>query len=267
MKKIKSLLIAKDIPSSGYGTGQRLLSIKTALEKLGECRVLWLTNQNQDNVPDGVSYIVPSGISNHPSKMDWILRNLLFSDYRPYFPAIKAVEKIRNTYPFDVVFCNFFGATVAAPHHLVPCILDVDCLPMPQSRLTKIIWFLTRYMMNRCALKFQQVFIIRPSDRLILNRNKTIWLPCISNSATTPVNVNPEAKNILFVGSPAWKPNRDAIQFLIKQILPHLQTINPTLKLRLVGRGTEVYSGIPGVDALGFVDDIVQEYGHWVLEG
>ncbi|MFB2979870.1 glycosyltransferase [Microseira sp. BLCC-F43] len=261
MKKIKSLLItSKDVPADTYGTGQRLLSIKIALEKLGECRVLRLAPQPQENIPATVDYNAPSGIPHNPSRMYWIRRNLIFSDFRLYLPAIKEVEKIRETYQFDVAFCSFFAASVAAPHHFVPCILDADRMPMPETTLTRAIWPVTKYMMNRCGAKFKHVFVIRPDDRFILNKCNTTWLPCISASAKAQIDVQSDAKNILFVGSAGWQPNRDAITFLITQVLPRLRAINPELRIRLVGDGTEAYSGIDGVDAAGFVADIVEEY-------
>jgi len=76
-----------------------------------------------------------------------------------------------------------------------------------------------------------------------------------------PTGEAPEADSLLFLGSLDWQPNRDALLYLLREILPRLQATNPQAKLRVVGRqpGTrlrEQVEGFPGVEWVGEVPEI-----------
>jgi polysaccharide biosynthesis protein PslH len=58
-----------------------------------------------------------------------------------------------------------------------------------------------------------------------------------------------------------WQPNRDALQFLLREILPKIQAAKPSAKLRIVGRQPatklrEQVEGLTGVEWVGEVPDI-----------
>src|SRR5688572_14352105 len=146
MKPVKSLLISSDVPTDGYGTGQRLLSLQRALESLGECRVLWLHPEPSPGRPPGVHYTASIGLPAEPSRGFWLRRHLTFREFRPWPPARAAMEEVRKDYPFDLAVCSFFRSTGAAPDHLSPCLLDADCLPEPGGLLTRLLWPATRAM-------------------------------------------------------------------------------------------------------------------------
>ncbi len=257
MKAIKSLLVSLDVPTDAYGTGQRLLSLRRALERLGECRFVWLAPHAHENPPDMVDYVAPSGLPRQPSRSFWIRRRLTFGEFRRNVPALARMDEIWNDYHYDVVVCSFFRAAGAAPFHRAPCILDVDCLPEMSGRFSTVLWPATRWMMNRCAAKFRKVFVISARDSRVLDGVDTTLLPCISATAGPAVEVEPQASNVLFVGSPKWVPNRESMEYLMQHVQPRLP---PRFKLRLVGSGTEAYANIPNVSAAGFVADIRSEY-------
>lgn len=67
--------------------------------------------------------------------------------------------------------------------------------------------------------------------------------------------------SLLFLGSLDWQPNRDALLYLLREILPRIQAEHPGAILRVVGRQPttklrEQVEGLPGVDWIGEVSDI-----------
>ncbi|MES2221045.1 MAG: glycosyltransferase family 4 protein, partial [Acidobacteriota bacterium] len=87
----------------------------------------------------------------------------------------------------------------------------------------------------------------------------------VSNGVDTdylrPTGEAPEPDSLLFLGSLDWQPNRDALQFLLREILPKIQAANPRAKLRVVGRQPatrlrEQVEGLSGVEWVGEVPDI-----------
>ncbi len=59
----------------------------------------------------------------------------------------------------------------------------------------------------------------------------------------------------VFVGTLAYRPNRDAVGRLVRRVLPEVRRAVPGAELWLVGRGTEVLARTPGVRAWGEVAD------------
>lgn len=87
----------------------------------------------------------------------------------------------------------------------------------------------------------------------------------VSNGVDTeylqPTGEAPEPDSLLFLGSLDWQPNRDALLYLLREILPRIQTANPRAKLRVVGRQPatklrEQVEGLSGVEWVGEVPDI-----------
>lgn len=260
MRSLKSLLISAQSPVESYGSGQRLISLRRSLERLGPCRFLWLHPEPPPPEHEWADYVAPLGLPLRPTRWDWIWRQVTFKEFRGYRPALRKLGEIRREYPFDLAVCTFFAASAAAPVGLAPCMLDVDSLSRPNSLVTRALWPLTRKMMNRCASKFARVFIIRRSDGIVLDGVRTTLLPCISATAGPPLDLEPGASNLLFVGGLDWPPNRRAIEFLLEAVKPRLEALGCPFHLRFVGSGTERYAGIPGVSAGGFVRDLPAEY-------
>jgi glycosyltransferase involved in cell wall biosynthesis len=66
-----------------------------------------------------------------------------------------------------------------------------------------------------------------------------------------------EIREVIFVGSPTFSPNKFAIDWIINKLAVELFEVDPTISIVLVGKGTEEYSGrAPGnVVGRGFVSD------------
>ena len=87
----------------------------------------------------------------------------------------------------------------------------------------------------------------------------------VSNGVDTeylkPASAAAEPDSLLFLGSLDWQPNRDALLYLLREILPAIQTANPRATLRVVGRQPaaklrEQVEGLRGVEWVGEVPDI-----------
>lgn len=66
---------------------------------------------------------------------------------------------------------------------------------------------------------------------------------------------------VVFSGNFEYHPNIDAVEFLVGDVWPRLRSLEPDLRLRLVGRGDESIRHLlrPGIDATGPVEDAFRE--------
>lgn len=83
----------------------------------------------------------------------------------------------------------------------------------------------------------------------------------VDTEALQPAMEAPEKNSMLFLGSLDWQPNRDALQFLLREILPSIRAATPTATLHVVGRQPakklqEQVAETPGVNWVGEVPDI-----------
>jgi glycosyltransferase involved in cell wall biosynthesis len=80
-------------------------------------------------------------------------------------------------------------------------------------------------------------------------------------AAIRPVAYPSGGARILFVGNFEWEPNREALRFLVDEILPSVWEEIPEARLAVVGRGLErPVSDDARVEQLGFVDDLAGAY-------
>ena len=75
-----------------------------------------------------------------------------------------------------------------------------------------------------------------------------------------PNGTAPVAGRVAFVGGTYSYPNRDAVEFLLRDIWPTVRAGDPSASLRLIGRGAPAdrvrYDAEPGVTTLDYVPDI-----------
>jgi glycosyltransferase involved in cell wall biosynthesis len=64
--------------------------------------------------------------------------------------------------------------------------------------------------------------------------------------------------SLLFLGPLDYRPNADAVRWLVSRVLPAVRRRLPEVRLRLVGRGSERIRA-EGVDGLGYVPDAMEE--------
>jgi glycosyltransferase involved in cell wall biosynthesis len=118
---------------------------------------------------------------------------------------------------------------------------------------------------KRCFAQAQRVATVTTEEQ----QTAVSWGACatslVSNGVDTefltPMPDATEPNSILFLGSLDWQPNRDALQYLLREILPAIQSTNPLAVLRIVGRQPasklrEQVEGRCGIEWVGEVPDI-----------
>ena len=68
-----------------------------------------------------------------------------------------------------------------------------------------------------------------------------------------------------FIGKLTYPPNRDGLAWFVREIWPGIRRQTPEATLRVVGhlpQDTEFLAG-PGIEALGFVQDLTDEFNSW----
>jgi len=63
-----------------------------------------------------------------------------------------------------------------------------------------------------------------------------VLVPNIYEADTAPMDTNEELATVLFQGGMDWYPNRDGVEFFVKEILPHLRDLTPAVKFLVAGR-------------------------------
>ena len=70
--------------------------------------------------------------------------------------------------------------------------------------------------------------------------------------------------NFLFIGRLDWAPNRDGLEWILRDVWPQVHARRPEAKLMIVGSGDRSllsnYAQMPGVELMGFVKDIRDAY-------
>jgi polysaccharide biosynthesis protein PslH len=106
-------------------------------------------------------------------------------------------------------------------------------------------------------------------DRQLLGGGDRIHV--IPNGYTSPTSpperVPVSPARIGFVGNFGHAPNRDGIQWFIREVWPQLLRAHPTLRLRLAGGGAGGLECLPAgqVDTLDWVEDLEAEMATWSL--
>jgi glycosyltransferase involved in cell wall biosynthesis len=74
---------------------------------------------------------------------------------------------------------------------------------------------------------------------------------------------------LLFVGSLWYRPNREGVQWFLDDVWPRIRAAVPGVRFVLVGAAPkdqlEAWRQVPGVQALGFVDDLAHAYRNAAL--
>ncbi len=125
-------------------------------------------------------------------------------------------------------------------------------------------WKMARFE-KRSFARARHVAVVTEQEALTARQWGARTVTLVSNGVDTdylrPTGEAPEPDSLLFLGSLDWQPNRDALQFLLREILPKIQSANPRAKLRVVGRQPatrlrEQVEGLSGVEWVGEVPDI-----------
>ena len=124
---------------------------------------------------------------------------------------------------------------------------------------------LKRYEVLQCNRAAQVVSVSDEDQKLLRNLGVTTTITTVPNAVDTeffvPSSEQCEPSSLVYVGSLAWFPNEDAVDYFVTEILPLLEARNANVKLRVIGHipdGAKVsrWRSSQAVELLGFVDDI-----------
>ncbi|HEV7943982.1 MAG TPA: glycosyltransferase [Solirubrobacteraceae bacterium] len=124
---------------------------------------------------------------------------------------------------------------------------------------------LTRFE-TRLLQRFAQSWMVSDADiegaRALCPQAEIRYAPnAVDVSGIAPAAPNLAARQAVFIASFAYLPNRHALDFLVKEVMPRVWSQVPEAKLAVAGSGlTEPPSTDPRVSVLGFVEDLDKLY-------
>ncbi len=209
-------------------------------------------------------------LSSFLGRMDWA-----FLDRSE---ILKRLGCCRNDYDCVVVRHERVARWTAA-WKIAPLYLDLDDLPsesfqtMQMSQFPRFkglvhLWLekrWERFMARQCA----GVWLCNPDKREALPSSvRKLVLPNLGHVPSADYRVRHQHNNtILSVGTFAYWPNVVGIEWFLKDIWPTIMAEFPQLVLNIVGKLPDVvkeaarrWASIPGVQVLGYVDNIEQLY-------
>lgn len=161
-----------------------------------------------------------------------------------------------------------------------PIILDLDDVDWKKEatkirsskstlRSKVIMSYYNRHREHICrefASKASHIWVTSPSEQRAAAPLKSSILPNIPIDTPRPLGP-PVAEElcVLFVGSLAYAPNREGVDWFLDHAWRDVTKENPGASFRIVGSGLDSslcakWRSIRGVDVLGFVDSVESEY-------
>jgi hypothetical protein len=153
-----------------------------------------------------------------------------------------------------------------------PIILDIDDVPdmliddVGETSGASVNEFgLLRSELRRLLARCNAIWSVNESDRQYQGLENAILLPNIPYYRYSECQPPPSTGCILFVGALKHSPNKDGINQFLDIAWPRIRSRCPQARLQIAGYGLEPqcqsnWSLIPGVDFLGFVDDLAPLY-------
>ncbi len=206
-------------------------------------------------------------------------------DYTPDPLATRSLEDRLSVHHYNVVVGRYLQPVVrAGALSFAPLILDVDDLDTDRARtqldvagqapwtkwlLRRRLKALERIVPNRLTLP-DQLWVCSEADRAAVGEDRATVLPNIpfespDAPAPRPQPPQPDCKRILFVGSLKFGVNERGIDNFLRQAWPIIRRAHPSATFRIVGGGLSDrqrtrWRRCPGVEPVGFVDNLADEY-------
>lgn len=115
------------------------------------------------------------------------------------------------------------------------------------------------------AERFDVVTVCSENERKLLGRHPRVRV--IPNAFNPqPIRRSPasDPPRIGFIGTFEWEPNRDGVEWFLRDVWPAVKRQLPSIQLRVVGRNTGYLSTLgPSVAGLGWVEDPGEEIATW----
>lgn len=195
------------------------------------------------------------------------------------------VQQLLEANHYDFIVCRYLKTLgQIGPTGKTPVVVDVDDLDsgiyLSRLAMPAVSWWqrlvLRWHLRNieaalpsiieRCAwLWVSNPNDIRalPPDRCSVLPNRPLSFPPLSGKASPHPKTN--SFRMMVVGSWGHTPNRHGVEHFVTNIFPEVRRLLPDAILMVVGSQMddawrERLTGVPGVEAVGFVDDLAAEY-------
>jgi glycosyltransferase involved in cell wall biosynthesis len=178
---------------------------------------------------------------------------------------------------YDIIACRFVNNAISCGllKYKERLVIDMDdhpadklCYLIPQIKQPVIRWkkqyevkklrSMIETLLDSVACSFYSSISEKPSSHSIYLHNTINFIEDIPD-----VNASMEPR-ILYVGNLLFQPSLYGIVHFTEHIFPLIKEKIPTVKLRIVGKGKDYWiarlNKQTGVEAAGYVEDIISEY-------
>lgn len=256
-----------------------------ALSKIGHVDVISFYQKhlvsNINNCDVIYSEIIKEEHSNWESLRSWLLITLKPKDPTSYYKKNKKKVAIVDYFvkktDCDIIACRYINSVVICGllKYKERLVIDMDDHPanslrymIPQTKLIVVRWKkqcemqrigrMVEELLDSVACSFYSNVLEKPSAHSVYLHN-TINI----KEFVPDVNESMEPR-ILYVGVFYHTPSRNGIFHFVEKIFPLIRKRVPEAKLRIVGKGEKEWldslNKQEGVEAVGYVEDIVSEY-------
>ncbi|MDB5816044.1 MAG: hypothetical protein JWN23_3161 [Rhodocyclales bacterium] len=265
------ILLVSPISPYGQSAGGQLRTrlLMEALEEMGEVDILVL--RQEDKAEPEFSALEPKGIQVALSESRaW---------HRRYTPRIELSERISRALPqpiadYDIIIGRYLWSIcqLVIPAK-VTSVVDLDDFDYRFSQASLMRpavikeWLqrrLSTQLARRQLSRFNAGFFVSERDRACSPALSSVLLPNVPGSIPAQAQRNPDGNSILFVGSMWYRPNHEAAEWFIAQVLPRIRARRPEAHFVIVGAAPHDllarWAAIPGVEARGYVDSLADTY-------
>jgi len=217
----------------------------------------------------------------------WLRRVTIAESSDRFYNSIpnvtRAIRQELRDGAYDVLFCEywFWDARI----YDTPALKVIDANDVQTMRVERLLERTTnpvdRLLRPWLAKRYQQMeaAAVRRADVVVATtvRDRAVfrsWAPAVPHVVCTPTGldtdyfvappgVERDRRNVVFYGAMSNPMNRDAAQFLVQDILPHLRRRVPGVRLTIVGAFAgpdilELAARNPDVTVTGYVEDVRQ---------
>lgn len=262
------------------GGGQRSYFICKTLSQIGSVDILEITPKESElNKIDlnlkHLGRLQPQQSLTHKknfiSKISNLLLSILKKDY--YFPIdnqIKEhVEKLIEKNKYDIIFCRYLHtATLSGLLKKNNVLIDLDDNPVTafkirnKNRKLKFLnYFIHKNINNflKTSVSKNTTFLSNQKNITYKNQKYLPNIPYTSNLCTKSIEVN--KNSILFIGTLAYPPNYEALDYFISNVWTELKKENPELVFYIIGKDLpekyyQKFSNYKDILIKGYVEDI-----------
>jgi len=181
---------------------------------------------------------------------------------------------------FDCVVVRYLGPmNRVAAWKIAPCYVDVDDLPSQKFKTLGKGNAVVRYL--RCALmhlwerlliRYATKYWVCDRDQMHLRKGMDgTFLPNIAKSPDASYQVAHVGHDVLLsVGGMSYEPNYRGVDWFVTEAWPRIRNGHPDMTYRIVGGGLSEdlrakWSKVPGVEVVGFAEDLEKEYENTAL--